>query len=175
MNQSQVSSSLKTVTNADLSDRQADFVREYVERGGGPGTAADAAVAAGYARPGPEGRAAARVRASELLRNPNILQILRDELSRRLGAGAALGVQTLVDLCQNARSEQVRLSAANSLIDRGFGPVVSRNATIQANTSVEELLEMLDTGEPKIASSLSSTFQSEGAEAVEGRKATILR
>lgn len=135
------------VTFADLSERQARFVREYVERGGRPGTAADAAVAAGYARPGQAGRSAARVRAHELLHNPKVLTLLRDELARRLSASAALGVQTLVDLCQNARSEQVRLSAARELVDRGYGPIVSRNATIRADTSVEDLLQILDARE----------------------------
>lgn len=145
-----------TVTSDDLTDRQTAFVREYIERGGRPGSAADAAVAAGYARPGPAGRAAARVRASELLRNPNVLRQLRDELARKLNAGAALGVQTLIDLCQNARSEQVRLSAANALIDRGYAPVMSRNASIQAHTSVEELLAMIDRQEVESASIPSS-------------------
>jgi phage terminase small subunit len=135
------------VTFADLSERQARFVREYVEHGGRPGAAADAAVATGYARAGKAGRAAARVRAHELLRNPKVLNLLRDELARRLSAGAALGVQTLIDLCQNARSEQVRLSAARELVDRGYGPIVSRNATIRAETSIEDLLEMLDAKE----------------------------
>ena len=60
----------KTVILADLSERQAVFVREYVERGGRPGAAVDAAVAAGYARPGRAGRAAARSRAYELLEKP---------------------------------------------------------------------------------------------------------
>lgn len=137
----------ETVTLADLSERQAAFVREYVERGGRPGAAADAAVAAGYARPGPEGRAAARVRASELLRNEKVLRLLRDELTRKLNAGAALGVQTLVDLAQNARSEQVRLGAARELVDRGHRPIVSRNASIVAKTSVEDLLARLDAQE----------------------------
>jgi hypothetical protein len=136
-----------TVMLADLSERQAAFVREYVERGGRPGAGADAAVAAGYAQPGREGRAAARVRASELLRNEKVLRFLRDELTRKLNAGAALGVQTLVDLCQNARSEQVRLSAARELVDRGHGPIVSRNASIVAKTSVEDLLARLDSRE----------------------------
>jgi hypothetical protein len=136
----------ETVTIGDLSERQRAFVREFVERGGRPGAGPDAAVAAGYARPGRAGRAAARVRAFELLRNPEVLQVLRDELTRKLNAGAALGVATLIDLCQNARSEQVRLSAANSLIDRGHGPVISRNATIRASVSVEDLLERLDAG-----------------------------
>ena len=132
------------VTSAALSERQAAFVREYVERGGRPGAGPDAAVAAGYSKPGPAGRAAARVRASELLHNPDILRVLRDELTRKLNAGATLGVQTLIDLCLNASSEQVRLSAANSLIDRGFGPVMSRNAMIQTTTTLEDMLEFLD-------------------------------
>ena len=146
---SQMSSTLpsETVTLADLNERQARFVREYVERGGRPGAAADAAVAAGYARPGKAGRAAARVRGSELLRNPKVLQFLRDEMARKLTAGAALGVQTLIDLCQNARSEQVRLAAANSLIDRGHAPVTSRNATVQAKASIEDIIDMLDAQE----------------------------
>jgi phage terminase small subunit len=141
----------KSVTLADLSERRAAFVREYVERGGRPGAGPDAAVAAGYAKAGRAGRAAARVRASELLHNPEVLQALRDELARRLNAGAALGVQTLIDLCLNARSEQVRLSAANALIDRGFGPVMSRNAVIHATTSVEDIIERLDRQEASSA------------------------
>src|SRR5262249_22523657 len=136
-----------TVTIADLSERQARFVQEYVRRGGRPGAGADAAVAAGYARPGREGRAAARGRASERLRNEKVLQFLRDELTRKLNAGATLGVQTLIDLAENAKSEQVRLSAATQLIDRGHGPVVSRNASIVAKTSIEDLLARLDAQE----------------------------
>lgn len=130
----------------DLTDRQEAFVREYVERGGRPGSAADAAVAAGFAHPGRAGRAAARVRASELLRNPTVLAALRDELSRRLSAGAALGVQTLVDLCQNARSEQVKLAAARELVDRGFGPVMSRSANLNVNVQddLASLIKRLD-------------------------------
>jgi phage terminase small subunit len=134
----------ETVMFDGLTSKQSRFVCEFVTRGGKPGDAADAAVAAGYARPGRAGRAAARSRAHELLRNPDVLKALRDELTRRLNAGAALGVQTLMDLCQNARSEQVRLSAAKELVDRGHGPVMSRNTNLNVNTTVETLLDQLD-------------------------------
>ena len=133
----------ETVTLADLSERQAAFVREYVERGGRPGSAASAAQAAGYARPGPKGRAAARVRASELLRNPKVLAYLRDELTRKLNASATLGVNVLVELAQSG-PPQVRLQAAKELVDRGYGPIVSRNAHLHAATSIEDLLRQLD-------------------------------
>jgi phage terminase small subunit len=129
----------ETVTLADLSERQAAFVHEYVERGGRPGAGTAAVLAAGLTK----NRAAARVRATELLRHPKVLQFLRDELTRKLNAGAVLGVQTLTDLCQNARSEQVRFSAARELVDRGYGPVVSRSATIHASTSIEDWLKRL--------------------------------
>ena len=55
----------ENVTMEDLTKKQAAFVREYVQRGGRPGAAHDAAQAAGYAK---GDRDAARVRAAELLR-----------------------------------------------------------------------------------------------------------
>jgi phage terminase small subunit len=131
------------LTIAELDDRRAAFVRHYSESGGRPGSAADAAVAAGFAQPGPAGRAAARVRASQLLRDPKVLEVLRDELTRKLNAGATLGVFTLIDLCQNAKSERVRLSAAESLVDRGFGPVMSRTANLNVGMTIEDYIDRL--------------------------------
>jgi len=133
----------EVVTFADLSDREAAFVREYVERGAKQGDATEAVLAAGITT----NRNAARVRAYEMLHKPKVLQLLRDELTRKLNAGAALGVAVLVDLAQSARSEQVRFSAAKELVDRGHGPVMSRNATITATTTVEDLLKRLDEAE----------------------------
>jgi hypothetical protein len=138
----------ETVTIHDLTDRQAAFAREYVARGGKSGAATAAVLAAGIT----QNPAAARVRASEFLRDPKVLQFLRDELTRKLNAGAVLGVGVLEDLAMNARSEQVRLGAARELVDRGYGPVMSRNATISAKVGIEELLARLDaqeTAEPQ--------------------------
>lgn len=129
-----------TVTIDDLNERQTAFVEEYVKRGGKPGSAASAAQAAGYA---PKNRSAARVRASELLHNPKVLAVLRDELTRKLNASAVLGVQVLIDLAENG-PPQVRLSAAKELIDRGYGPVMSRNAHVHAIETIEDILEELD-------------------------------
>jgi phage terminase small subunit len=131
----------------NLSERQSRFVREYVERGGRPGAAADAAVAAGYAKPGKAGRATARVRGSELLHIDAVLRAIKDEITRRLSAGAALATRTLMDLCENARSEQVRLSAAVQLLDRGHMPVMSRSAVVKAETTIEDLIDQLDARE----------------------------
>jgi hypothetical protein len=143
MSQKAIAPGPGAVISADLSERERAFVRAYVERGGRHGAGAAAVLAAGITT----NRAAARVRASELLHNPRVLGFLRDELTRKLNAGAVIGVQTLIDLCRNAKSEQVRYSAASSLVDRGHMPVMSRNASIVANTSVEELLRRLDAGE----------------------------
>lgn len=137
------------LTAEGLTAKQVAFVREYVERAGRPGAGPDAAVAAGFAPPTPAGRKMARTRAYELLHDQFVLKTIREELKRKLSAGAALGVQVLIDLALGARSEQVRLSAANSLIDRGYAPVMSRNATIRADASVEDLLTALDSGHDK--------------------------
>ncbi|MFT3810074.1 MAG: hypothetical protein QM698_09165 [Micropepsaceae bacterium] len=128
-----------SVTSGELSPRQAAFVREYVERGGRAGSAASAAQAAGYGRPGRGGRAAARVRASELLRQPKVLEALRAELTRKLSAGAALGVGVLIELAQSG-PPNVRLAAAKELVDRGYGPITSRNAHVHVGATLEEAL-----------------------------------
>ncbi|KDA00952.1 terminase small subunit [Hyphomonas oceanitis] len=134
----------KNVSSGSLTDRQAAFVREYVDAGAKPGAGAKAALAAGYANGDP---IAARVRASELLRNPKVLSALRDELTRKLNAAAALGVGVLIDLAENA-PPSVRLQAAKELVDRGYGPVMSRNAHVVAATSIDALIMRLSQENP---------------------------
>ncbi len=84
------------------------------------------------------------------MRNPKVLSALRDEITRKLNAAAALGVNVLIELAQSG-PPQVRLSAAKELVDRGFGPVVSRTANLHAvsATSVETLLDQLEDAEAK--------------------------
>lgn len=124
-----------------LDEREALFVVEYVARSGTAGAGADAALAAGYSN---GNRNAAHSMASRLLRRPNVLRAIKDETGQRLAAAAPVGVAVLENLAQSARSEQVRLAAANSLVDRGYGPVVSRSAVIRADTTVEDLLDKLE-------------------------------
>jgi len=50
------------------------------------------------------------------LRNPKVLQALRDEVARKLTAGAAIGVQTLTDLCLNA--QRTGSPVSRELLDR---------------------------------------------------------
>ena len=127
----------------DLDEREALFVVAYVSRSGTPGAGADAALEAGYSN---GNRNAAHSMASKLLRRPHVLRAVKSETGQRLAASAPLGVAVLEQLARGARSEQVRLAAANSLIDRGYGPVVSKNANtnVNVNTSMEALLERLE-------------------------------
>jgi phage terminase small subunit len=131
------------VTFEGLNDRQSAFVLAYVESGGGPGSAATAAQAAGYA---PTSRAAARVRGHELLRNPKVMEALRNELTRRLNAAATLGVNVLMELAADKNTPAAtRLSAAKDLIDRGYGPVASRWKVDHTVRSIEDIIADLDT------------------------------
>lgn len=131
----------RAVTISGLTAMQSAFMREYAARGGRPGSGAEAALAAGYAKGDLE---TARIRASELLRNEKVLAALRDELTRKLNAAATLGVGVLIELAESG-PPSVRLQAAKELVDRGYGPIISRNAHIIATTSVEEMLAELDT------------------------------
>lgn len=126
-----------------LNEKEGRFVVAYVALSGTRGVGADAALAAGF---GNGNRNAAHARASELLRRPHVLRAIKGETGRRIAASAPLGVAVLEQLAQSARSEQVRLAAANSLVDRGYGPVVSKNANanLNVNTSLEALLDKLD-------------------------------
>jgi hypothetical protein len=137
-------------TVPELDDREARFVVEYVIRSGTQGAGADAALAAGYSN---GNRDAAHSQASRLLRRPKVLRAIRAEVGRRIAAAAPLGLAVLETLARSARSEQVRLAAARDLVDRGYGPVVSRNASTNVNvgTSLEEMLRVLDKKESEEA------------------------
>lgn len=126
---------------AELNEREAAFVVQYVALSGTRGAGAEAALAAGYSSSG--NRDAAHSTASRLLRRPAVLRAIKDETGRRIATAAPLGVAVLENLAQWARSEQVRLSAARELVDRGYGPVVSRNANtnVNINTGIEALLK----------------------------------
>lgn len=128
----------------ELDPREARFVAEYAARSGTRGAGAEAALAAGYSN---GNRNAAHSMASRLLRRPAVLKALKDEIGRRFAAAAVLGVAVMENLAQSARSEQVRLSAAKELVDRGYGPIVSRNANVNVNTNVEDMIAALDAQE----------------------------
>lgn len=133
------------VTLETLSPRKQAFVRAYLDNldsgNIGRGSITDAVQAAGIS---PDNRAAARVRASELMRDPEVLDVLHNEQIRKLNAGSALGVAVLIDLARTAKSETVKLQAASQLVDRSpIGPVISKTAALTANVSIEEMLERL--------------------------------
>jgi hypothetical protein len=134
----------ESVTMEDLTQKQAAFVREYVQRGGRPGAGPDAAQAAGYAH---GDRDAARVRAAELLRHPKVLAVMRDELTKKLNAAATLGVDVLVELASDKTvPPATRLAAARDLVDRGHMPIASRfaHAHLHAVRSIEDVLDMIE-------------------------------
>lgn len=129
----------------DLTPAQRDFVESYLSLDGRAGAEVDAALSVGL---GNGERAKAARAARDMMRNPRVLSAIRSELSNRFTGSAALGLSTLIDLARSARSEQVRLSAAKELLDRGVGPVMSRSAVLSASMRVEDLIAQLD-GETK--------------------------
>jgi len=134
---------------ADLDSREKAFALAYVERGGRHGAGAEAALAAGLSPSG--NRAAARVRANEMLRDPKVLGFIKDELVRKINTAAAIGVDVLIELASDPNTPHAtRLAAARDLIDRStIGPIMSRNAHIHATTSIEDIIDRLDAQEER--------------------------
>lgn len=125
-----------------LTDKQARFVVAYLEFGAKRGGATEAALAAGYG--GGTNREAAKVRASELLRNEAVLKAIRGEVTRSLAGASVIAVRTLVELAESG-PPRVRLSASKEILDRAIGPIMSRNAHIVASAhSIEDVLDMID-------------------------------
>ncbi|RYY90410.1 MAG: hypothetical protein EOO15_02755 [Chitinophagaceae bacterium] len=128
----------------DLESREKTFAVSYVERGGRHGAGVEAALAAGLSPSG--NRAAARVRANEMLRDPKVLGFIKDELIRKINTAATIGVDVLIELAADPTTPHAtRLAAARDLIDRsGIGPVMSRNAHVHAASSIEDVLNIID-------------------------------
>jgi hypothetical protein len=99
--------------NDKLTPKRKAFVKAYLATGGKNAT--QAAIAAGFSNKGN----GASVIACRLLQDPVIQQAIKEEATRRLRAGVALGATTLEELALNAQSESVRLQAAQALLDRG--------------------------------------------------------
>jgi phage terminase small subunit len=98
-----------------LTPKKLAFAKAHVQLGGQNAT--KAAIMAGYSSKG--GGAGAAVTASRLLRDPRVLQAIKEETERSLRAGVAMAANTLTELAQNAQSESVRLQASQALLDRG--------------------------------------------------------
>ena len=98
-----------------LTPKQQAFVKAHVRLG--CLNATQAAIAAGYSGKG--NGAGAAVTASRLLDKPHILDAIRKETERGLRAGVAVGAAVLESLAKTAKSESVRLQAAQALLDRG--------------------------------------------------------
>lgn len=100
-----------------LTPRQASFVKGLLSGMG----KAQAAIAAGYKPSNADNTAAI------LQGYPHVAAAIRDGAEARLKAGAHLGVRALLDLVENAASEDVRLRAATALLDRGGMPLIRQS------------------------------------------------
>lgn len=96
-----------------LTSKQIGFVVAYVANGGAK---RDAAIEAGYAE------ASAHVEAHRLLGNLSILEAIRHLATVSFSAALPAAIRTVSSLSESAKSEYVRLQAAESVLDRlGLG------------------------------------------------------
>jgi len=103
----------------ELTDKQRKFV-DYLFL---PNvTQTEAAVMAGYA----EG--SAHVSASRLLRFPHVQEYLRTCIQQGISASAVKALRVVTDLQDSAKSDYVRLQAAQDILDRSGFKAVEKHA-----------------------------------------------
>lgn len=130
----------RDLTIADLDMHQALFLRHFLDAGGRPEHAPEAAKRAGLATDDVD---AARVGAI-LLGSDKITKAIKNEVSKRFGVATGEALQAILNICRNGRSEQTRLAAAKEILDRAGLVVMSRNAVVTANFAIEDWLDQLD-------------------------------
>ena len=130
----------RELTIANLTDpRETAFVAALFDLGG-PQHATEAAMRAGYANTPDE---AARA-AAFLLGSVRISRCFLGEIKARFDVAAGAAFSTLLSICVNGRSEQARISAAQEILNWSLGPIPSRSVTLTAQTSIEDMLNLLD-------------------------------
>lgn len=110
------------------------FVEAFVSQGGRNAT--KAAVAAGYSAK------TAYSAAHALINKPHVLDAIMKRVERDLKAHVVVAAKTLYTLATNAKSESVRLQAAQALLDRGGMQLVARSEhrhVLEDRRSDEEL------------------------------------
>lgn len=94
-----------------LTPKQEGFVKDYIETGN--------ATEAARRNYNPTTDGSARAIGSENLTKPNIIE--------RLRGAQSIAYTTIVDLAQNAEKEDVRLRAAQDIVDRTEGKATQKN------------------------------------------------
>ena len=92
-----------------ITDKQMDFVEQLVTNGG---KLEEAAVNAGYSK------TSARRQAYALLDKPHVMEAYMRTLANELKANAGGAAKTITQLASGAKSEYVKLQAAQDLLDR---------------------------------------------------------
>ena len=137
-----MNSAVAVASRFGLTERQAEFVRFFVDSGG---RGAEAARRAGYSA-----RSAAGI-AYDLRQNPRILERIEAVTRELLGAHAPLAVHTLLNVMQDKEANAMaRVRASEVLLDRaGFKPVeryedVSRPGSLDVDSLKTRALELID-------------------------------
>jgi phage terminase small subunit len=108
---------------ARLGAMQQKFVEAYMEMGGRPSRATDAALQAGYAN---KNKNALSATASRLITNPRVIAAIREEADLRVRAGAILGASVLIQIAEDPTHKQ-QFKAAVELLNRADLIVASKH------------------------------------------------
>jgi phage terminase small subunit len=97
------------MTREKLKPKEAAFVKNILNGMG----KTEAALAAGYSPGG------ARVSQYQLMQRERVQNALREGAEGKLKCGVAIGAAVLIELAEKSKSDDVRLRAAQAILDRG--------------------------------------------------------
>lgn len=110
----------------ELTEMQRSFVVGYLDYGGRPGKAPDAARDAGYSTHNDN---VLKSNASRLLHMPKIIRAIKEEADLRLRTGAILGASVLIEIAGDANHKK-QYNAAVELLNRSDLIVAERKEII---------------------------------------------
>lgn len=118
-----------------LGDMERKFVCAMIQTGCSPSQASQCAAAAGYANPGVSGW--------QLMRRTKVLLAMKEEASKRLIAGALLGVNVVMEIAMSPTHKD-RFKAAKELMGiNGF--ITEQKITVEhIGTDAEDLLREIE-------------------------------
>ena len=117
-------------------DKQAEFIRLFTGSEWA-GNATACAIRAGYSEP------TARQTAYRLKRK--FESQIKEEVVKRIGDNAALGLSGIIQIARNEKNPQIRLQACKDLLDRaGYSAISHLEINNMDNKSDEELKKELE-------------------------------
>jgi phage terminase small subunit len=122
---------------SELTEQQQKFVLAYFQIGGK--SVARAAEAAGYYG----GGSAAKVAGHRLMKNPKVMEAMKEEALLTLDRGAIVAIHAMIEIAASPTHKDRQKAAADLMDRRGFIRVTGQAITVEDKRTDAELIEYI--------------------------------